>query len=74
VFLPYLLMFVALYLTCAFALPDREWSAEPGDPHSGDRASGDSASRDSASGNPGAGAAAAPESQARPDGPASPPS
>jgi hypothetical protein len=74
VFLPYLLMFVALYLACAFALPDREWSAEPGDPHSGDRASGDPAPGDSASGNPAAGAAAPPDSQARPDGPASPPS
>jgi hypothetical protein len=73
VFLPYLLMFVALYLACAFALPDREWSAEPGDPHSGDRASGDPAPGDSASGNLAAGAAA-PDSQARPDGPASPPS
>jgi hypothetical protein len=83
VFLPYLLMFVALYLACAFALPDREWSAEPGDPHSGDRASGDpapgdpapgdSASDDSTSGNPAVGAAA-PDSQARPDGPASRPS
>jgi hypothetical protein len=74
VFLPYLLMFVALYLACAFALPDREWSAEPGDPHSGDRASGDPAPGDPVPGNLAAGAAVPPDSQARPDGPASRPS
>jgi hypothetical protein len=29
VFLPYLLVIVALYLVCSFALPDPDWTAEP---------------------------------------------
>ncbi|MFB6272772.1 MAG: hypothetical protein ABEL51_07765 [Salinibacter sp.] len=29
VFLPYLLMFLVLYLTCSFALPDANWESSP---------------------------------------------